>query len=118
MFFMFSEFFGETEVYIGTVTSIMKDSHYDLQEIFRQIVSHGIHAHVYVSIWDVKDKAIRVRKFVEDRKPSAVFCGHIHEAHGIDMIGESILVNPGPARHGHCGLVSVNDKIEVELDLM
>jgi Icc-related predicted phosphoesterase len=59
-----------------------------------------------------------VRKFVEDRKPSAVFCGHIHEAHGIDMIGESILVNPGPARHGHCALVSVNDKIEVELDLM
>lgn len=59
-----------------------------------------------------------VRKFIEERKPSAVFCGHIHEARGVDKIGETILMNPGPARHGYCGLVSVNDKIEVKLDSM
>jgi len=40
-----------------------------------------------------------VRKFIEERKPSAVFCGHIHEARGVDKIGETILMNPGPARH-------------------
>lgn len=56
-----------------------------------------------------------VRKFIEEKEPSAVFCGHIHEAHGVDKIGETILVNPGPARHGYCGLVSINEEIEVEL---
>jgi glycosyltransferase involved in cell wall biosynthesis len=44
-------------VYIGTVTSIVKDSHYDLREIFREIANHGIHVHMYVSIWGSKDKA-------------------------------------------------------------
>jgi len=41
-----------------------------------------------------------VRRFIEERKPSVVFCGHIHEAKGEDRIGNTILINPGPARHG------------------
>ena len=53
-----SEKDGETHiVYIGTVTSIIKDSHYDLREIFRQIATYGIHVHMYVSIWGAKDQA-------------------------------------------------------------
>ncbi|MFQ6094833.1 MAG: metallophosphoesterase [Candidatus Bathyarchaeia archaeon] len=59
-----------------------------------------------------------VRRFIEERKPSAVFCGHIHEARGVDKIGETIVVNPGPARHGCYALVSVNDEIKVEVDYM
>jgi glycosyltransferase involved in cell wall biosynthesis len=42
-------------VYIGTVTSIIKDSHYDLREIFKEIADHKIHLHLYVSIWGAKD---------------------------------------------------------------
>jgi glycosyltransferase involved in cell wall biosynthesis len=53
-----SEKDGETHiVYIGTVTSKIKDSHYDLREVFRRIASYGIHVHMYVSIWGAKDKA-------------------------------------------------------------
>jgi glycosyltransferase involved in cell wall biosynthesis len=53
-----SEKDGETHIaYIGTVTSRIKDSHYDLREIFRKIATYGIHVHIYVSIWGVKDKA-------------------------------------------------------------
>lgn len=53
-----SEKDGETHiVYIGTVTSRIKDSHYDLREIFRIIASYGIHIHMYVSIWGAKDQA-------------------------------------------------------------
>ena len=49
---------GQTHiVYIGTVTSIVKDSHYDLREIFNEIAEQGIHVHMYVSIWGAKDKA-------------------------------------------------------------
>lgn len=59
-----------------------------------------------------------IREFIEEKKPSIVFCGHIHEAQGTDKIGETILVNPGPARHGHYALVNFNKEIEVKLDFL
>lgn len=62
--------------------------------------------------------SISVRQFIDEKKPSIVFCGHVHEARGIDHIGETILVNPGPARHGHYALVDFNEKIEVELNYL
>jgi len=53
-----SEKDGQTHiVYIGTVTSVIEDSHYDLREIFREIADRGIHVHMYVSIWGARDKA-------------------------------------------------------------
>jgi len=57
-----------------------------------------------------------VRKFIEERRPAAVFCGHIHEARGIDKINRTFLVNPGPARHGNCSLAYLNEEIDVHLD--
>jgi len=44
--------------------------------------------------------SVSVRKFIEDERPLIVFCGHIHEARGEDRINDTILINPGPARHG------------------
>jgi len=60
--------------------------------------------------------SVSLRAFVEERKPNIVFCGHIHEAKSIDHIGETIIVNPGPVRHGSCALAELDDKIEVKLD--
>lgn len=57
-----------------------------------------------------------VRQYIEDKEPSIVFCGHIHEARGIDRIGNTVIVNPGPARHRQCAVASLNEKIEVHLD--
>jgi glycosyltransferase involved in cell wall biosynthesis len=34
-------------VYIGCVTSIVDDSHYDLRQIFKDIASHGLHIYIY-----------------------------------------------------------------------
>jgi glycosyltransferase involved in cell wall biosynthesis len=49
---------GETHIaYIGTVTSRIEDSHYDLRDIFRELADHGLHVHMYVSIWGAKDEA-------------------------------------------------------------
>ena len=49
---------GQTHiVYIGTVTSMIEGSHYDLREIFREIADHGIHIHFYVTIWGMRDEA-------------------------------------------------------------
>lgn len=62
--------------------------------------------------------SISVRRFIEEEKPSIVFCGHIHEAKGTDRIGETIVVNPGSARHGNCAITILNDDIEVILDYL
>jgi len=57
-----------------------------------------------------------LRAFIEERKPSVVFCGHIHEARGIDHLGDTLVVNPGAVRHGKCALANIADRIEVKLD--
>jgi Icc-related predicted phosphoesterase len=62
--------------------------------------------------------SVSLRQFIEEKKPNVVFCGHIHEAKGVDHIGETLLVNPGPVRHGYCAIVEMGDKIEVKLDTL
>ena len=62
--------------------------------------------------------SLSARRFIEEKRPSIAFCGHAHEAKGIDQIGETILVNPGPARHGHCALADFNEEIEAKLDYL
>jgi hypothetical protein len=57
-----------------------------------------------------------VRQFIEDKGFSIVFCGHIHEARGIDQIGKTVILNPGPARHNQCAVATINEEIKVELD--
>jgi len=56
-----------------------------------------------------------LRQFIEEKKPRMVFCGHVHEAMGIDRIGETILVNPGPARHEHCAIADLNESVQLRL---
>jgi Icc-related predicted phosphoesterase len=55
-----------------------------------------------------------VRRFIEERQPSIVFCGHIHEAKGKEKIGKTIIINPGPARHGDYAIASFNTELIIE----
>jgi len=57
-----------------------------------------------------------LRNFIEQNHPSVVFCGHIHEARGIDHIGDTVVANTGPARHGCCAIANFDKKVEVQLD--
>jgi Icc-related predicted phosphoesterase len=57
-----------------------------------------------------------LRQFIEKYEPIAVFCGHIHEAKGVDHIGKTVVVNTGPARHGNCVVASLDGKVEVQPD--
>ena len=56
-----------------------------------------------------------VRQFIESKKPALVVTGHIHEARGIDKIGETIIVNPGPAHLGRYVIIEFDEKIHIEL---
>jgi uncharacterized protein len=42
-----------------------------------------------------------VRAFIEQTQPLICFSGHIHEAQGIDQLGSTMLINPGPLWHSH-----------------
>ena len=41
-----------------------------------------------------------VRTYIETRQPLICFTGHIHEAKGIDRIGRTQIINPGPLWKG------------------
>lgn len=54
-----------------------------------------------------------VRDCIEARTPLICFSGHIHEATGLDTLGNTRLINPGPARRGHYAWAEATDKVEV-----
>lgn len=56
-----------------------------------------------------------VRQFIEERKPSVVITGHIHEARGLDSIGSVPIVNVGAAAHGDYALISLEKPVKIEL---
>jgi Icc-related predicted phosphoesterase len=60
--------------------------------------------------------SVSLGKFIRDQKPHIVFCGHVHEGKGIDYIGDTIIVNTGPARQENYAVANFNEKVEVQLD--
>lgn len=52
-------------VYIGCVTSVVRESHYDLREIFRSIADHKIHIHIYPTSNDITNSNETYRKLAE-----------------------------------------------------
>jgi uncharacterized protein len=57
-----------------------------------------------------------LRAFVDREQPDVLLCGHIHEARGIDDVGATRVVNPGPVASGHFALVEIGSDVTVELD--
>lgn len=57
-----------------------------------------------------------VREFIERFKPILAISGHMHEAYGVDQLGPTTLVNPGPFRQGRFAVVEIIDKqVQVQL---
>ncbi|MBO7121862.1 MAG: metallophosphoesterase family protein [Treponema sp.] len=45
--------------------------------------------------------------FIEKTKPLAVLCGHIHEGVGVEKIGGTVVVNPGPLCEGKYAVMEI-----------
>jgi uncharacterized protein len=58
-----------------------------------------------------------IRKFIVEQQPLICFSGHIHEGTGIDHIGKTAIVNPGPARGGGYVLTEISDGLIKRLEV-
>ncbi|MEM4555152.1 MAG: metallophosphoesterase [Candidatus Anstonellaceae archaeon] len=61
---------------------------------------------------NVGSKALR--KFVDMRKPILLFCGHIHEYEGKQMLGETLVVKLAPAEKLRAAEVEIGEEISVK----
>jgi len=59
-----------------------------------------------------------VRQFIERTTPLVCFTGHIHEGTGIDHIGPTAVVNPGPAGKGNCAIAEIAGGILKSLEII
>ncbi len=58
-----------------------------------------------------------VRRFIEEKQPLLLITGHIHESRGIDQIGRTVMVNPGPLKWGYYALIDINnEKVDILLE--
>ncbi|MGB3341643.1 MAG: metallophosphoesterase [bacterium] len=55
-----------------------------------------------------------IREFIDRFKPDVVICGHIHEAQGVDELGSTIMINPGPFPK-HYAVIDLLEKITYRL---
>jgi len=102
----------EEEVIYQMVRSALGDfrgrlivvSHIPPADTLTDLTSLGLHA---------GSRALRA--FIEECKPLAVLHGHVHEARGLDRLGETLIVNPGPARQNFYALLELNGSPEVLL---
>ncbi len=46
-----------------------------------------------------------LREFLEKKDVNLVICGHVHEARGEERIGDTLVVNTGPAQNGFVKVV-------------
>jgi len=61
----------------------------------------------------VGSKALRA--LIDEAKPAAVVCGHIHEAPGVERIGDTTVVNAGPGGRGRYAKIELHEGVEVQL---
>ncbi len=48
-------------------------------------------------------------------RPRAVLCGHIHESPGVETVDDIVMINPGPAKDGHLGLVDIGEQVTARI---
>ncbi|MEM2878309.1 MAG: metallophosphoesterase [Candidatus Hadarchaeales archaeon] len=59
-----------------------------------------------------------IRSYIENVQPVLALCAHVHEARGIDTIGMTVVVNPGPATMGYAADISISEDGKVVPNLI
>ena len=60
--------------------------------------------------------SVAIRKYIEETQPLLALVGHIHESPGIDTIGKTTIVNPGPFVTSNYAEVTLTSR-EVQVEL-
>ena len=58
--------------------------------------------------------SVGLRRFVEERQPDLLLCGHIHEDRGDARIGKTRIINVGELRRGFGALIELADEIKID----
>jgi hypothetical protein len=60
--------------------------------------------------------SLALRRFIEEAQPILAVSGHMHQARGIDKIGKTHLVNPGPFLDGFYAIAHLaGNSIKIDL---
>ena len=100
----------------GTLTELEES---EFEEVLRRckadptrlvVVSHsppyGTEAD-YTGVKHIGSTAIR--KFIEEVKPILLCTGHAHEGRCITKLGDTVIVNAGPAKNGFCAVIDLEE---------
>jgi Icc-related predicted phosphoesterase len=55
--------------------------------------------------FEIHGGSTSIYKFIAQKKPDMTICGHIHEAFGMDYIGDTIIVNTGAAKDNRYAII-------------
>lgn len=56
-----------------------------------------------------------VRELIEETDFDLMVTGHIHESRGIDTLGDTKIINPGPVANGYYGVAEIGRDITLEM---
>lgn len=59
-----------------------------------------------------------IREFILNKKPLISLHGHIHEARGVDRLGETMIINPGPLRSKFYSIIKVEGETIKDIQLL
>jgi len=59
-----------------------------------------------------------IRQYIEQRQPLVALCAHVHEGRGVDQVGRTLVINPGPISKGFAAEVTIDEKGKVNFRLL
>jgi hypothetical protein len=110
--FWFWEYPRFTDEHLGEILAEIENK-YDITSFNDRliIVSHtppyGTSVDILYSGEHVGSKFLR--EFIIRHSPIAVICGHVHESRGSDNLGDTLIINPGPAMAGYFAVLEVEN---------
>ncbi|MEK7449366.1 MAG: hypothetical protein AAB019_07770, partial [Planctomycetota bacterium] len=54
--------------------------------------------------------SLAIRDFILKKQPLICFSGHVHEGRGVDSLGKTKLINPGPLREGRYAYAEIENQ--------